>query len=65
MPDDSDSEDMSYVVGRIYERLREKDGDPIRDLAHAISHLYSSIDALEEKIAMLSDRIEDIEADNG
>jgi hypothetical protein len=53
---------MSYVVGRIYERLREKEGDPIRDLALAISHLYTRIDDLEEKILMLGERIEDMEA---
>jgi hypothetical protein len=59
MPDDS--EDMSYVVGRIYERYKDKEGDPIRDLARAISHLYSKIDELDEKILTLSDRIEDLE----
>jgi hypothetical protein len=60
---ESSDEDMSYVVGRIYERLKE--GDPNRELARAISHLYRKIDDLEEKIVTLSDRIEDMEADNG
>jgi hypothetical protein len=59
MPDDS--EDMSYVVGRIYERFKDKEGEPVKDLARAICHLYNKIDELDEKILTLSDRIEDLE----
>jgi peptidoglycan hydrolase CwlO-like protein len=59
--DDSDLEDMSYVIGRMYERIKDKDDDPIRELARAIKHLYRKIDELEEKIVALNDRIDEVE----
>jgi hypothetical protein len=60
MADNSD--DVSYIVGRIYERHKDKDDDPIKYIAQAIGHIYRKFDELDDKISALSDRIDDLES---
>jgi hypothetical protein len=57
----NDPENMTHVMSRHLELLADRQGDPVKDAAKAILHLYRRIGELQDEIDRLNSRVDDVE----